>query len=82
MNDAEFVEFDRASKRFDDIGLIKYSDERRYQAFMKALSKKQKEYNHIVSQNRTFDEKITIDEYFINHFIMVHFSKFIYHNHR
>jgi predicted AlkP superfamily pyrophosphatase or phosphodiesterase len=72
--DAEFLESDTMSKRFDDVKLIKYSDEIRYQNFIKAIDKKQKGYQYNKHLNITYDERITKDQYYINYFAMVHFS--------
>jgi hypothetical protein len=79
ISDAEIYETNTLDNKhiYNGLNLLKYADEVRFQNLMRMLNRNQKNYQHIKKQNRKYSEKITDDEYYINYFMLVHFSTFI-----
>jgi hypothetical protein len=72
-------ELDDKVSKLERRNTLEYSDEKRFQDILRIIKNQKLEYKTLITRNKTFEgNKIMLDEYHVNQFMMVHFSELIH----
>ena len=72
-------ELDDNVSKLERRNTLEHSDEKRFQDILRVIKNQKREYKTLISRNMTFEgNKILLDDYHINQFMMVHFTELIH----
>lgn len=72
-------EMDDIVSKLEIKNTLEYSDEKRFQDILRVIKNQKQNYKTLLKQNKTFEGNVILnDDFYINQFMMVHFSELIY----
>ena len=71
-------EMDDIVSKLESQNTLEYSDEKRFQDILRVIKNQKQNFKTLLKQNKSFDGNVMLnDDFYVNQFMMVHFSELI-----